>query len=424
LTAKPSLAVIGAGWAGLAGAVEAVAAGHEVAVFEMAPHPGGRAREVRHDGRVFDNGQHILIGAYVETLRLMRTVGVAEADALVRTPLRIGDASGRGLYLQAGAPVPAFAAAVARRAGWQWRDKASLLVAAAGWGLRGFRCDPQLDVATLTRGLTPKVRADLIAPLCVAALNTPASQASAAVFLRVLRDALFAGPGSADLLLPRVSLSAMFPLPALRWLEAAGATLQFTQRVQSLTRDGQAWQVDGQRFDRVLLAAAPGEAARLTQTLAPDWSAAAAALGYEPIVTVYARSAGTRLPEPMLALHDDAGSPAQFVFDRGQLGGEPGLLAFVVSGAATWVERGMTATTEAALQQAHAQLRTHLQGPLEAVQTLTEKRATFRCVPGLRRAPIRIAPGLHAAGDHVDGPYPATLEGAVRAAVQAVRAFD
>jgi squalene-associated FAD-dependent desaturase len=424
VTARRSLAVVGAGWAGLAGAVEAVAAGHAVTVYEMAPQAGGRARDVPHDEAALDNGQHILIGAYVETLRLMRQVGVTESDVLLRTPLRIGDAAGRGLYLGGGAAVPAFAAAVLRRAGWDWRDKLALLAAAASWRLRGFRCDPGLDVAALTRSLTPAVRAELIDPLCVAALNTPASDASATVFLRVLRDALFAGPGSADLLLPRAGLSALFPQPALRWLAQHGATVRLTRRVQAIERAGGSWSVDGDVHDRVLLATPPGEAARLVEPIDAAWAGRAGALGYEPIVTVYARSAGTRLPEAMLALHEGPDAPAQFVFDRGQLGGEPGLLAFVISGAAPWVERGTEATAHATLAQATRELVSHLRAPLEPVRTLTEKRATFRCTPGLQRAPMQIAPGLHAAGDHVDGPYPATLEGAVRSAVQAVRAFD
>jgi squalene-associated FAD-dependent desaturase len=421
--AKGTLAVIGAGWAGLAGAVEAVRAGWAVTVFEMAAHPGGRAREVRQGDAVLDNGQHILIGAYTQTLRLMRSVGVDEDAALLRTPLRIGDPGGRGLYLRPGAPVPAFVAATLRRAGWRWRDRLSLLAAAAQWRLRGFACDRVLDVASLTRHMSPAVRRDLIEPLCVAALNTPADEASAQVFLRVLRDALFAGPGSADLLLPRISLSAMFPLPAAQWLERAGAALHFGRRVQALELDGNGWRVDDQRFDRVLLAAPPGESARLAQAIDPAWSATAAALRYEPIVTVYAHSEGTRLAEPMLALAADAEQPAQFVFDRGRLGGPIGLLAFVISGAAPWVERGSDATVHAVLAQAQAQLRSQLRGPLRPTQTLTERRATFRCTPALVRSPMRIAAGLHAAGDHVDGLYPATLEGAVRSAVQAVQAF-
>ena len=64
-------------------------AGHAVTLYEMAEQPGGRAREVRVDGLTLDNGQHILIGAYAQTLRLMREVGVDPETALLRTPLRL-----------------------------------------------------------------------------------------------------------------------------------------------------------------------------------------------------------------------------------------------------------------------------------------------------------------------------------------------
>jgi len=123
----------------------------------------------------------------------------------------------------------------------------------------------------------------------------------------------------------------------------------------------------------------------------------------------------------MLALREGAHSPAQFVFDRGQLGGPDGLLAFVVSGARDWVDQGSVATEQAVLGQARAVLGPYLRGPLHIVGTLTEKRATFRCTPNLQRAAMQIAPGLLAAGDHVAGPYPATLEGAVRSGLAAAR---
>jgi hydroxysqualene dehydroxylase len=268
------------------------------------------------------------------------------------------------------------------------------------------------------------VRENLIEPLCVAALNTPATEASASVFLRVLKDALFSGPGSADLLLPRVSLSDVLPGPAADWLRRSGATIRLSHRVEKLLPHGEAWQVDGELFDQVVLATTAVEAARLVQTLALEWSRTATALRYEPIVTLYMRSEGTRLPEAMLALPADARSPAQFVFDRGQLGGPDGLLAFVISGAQAWVDAGAEATQQAVLRQGHAALAPYLRQSLLSVKTLTEKRATFRCTPGLLRPALRIAPGLHAAGDHVEGPYPATLEGAVRCGVKAVRDFS
>ena len=125
----------------------------------------------------------------------------------------------------------------------------------------------------------------------------------------------------------------------------------------------------------------------------------------------------------MLVLQAGEDAPAQFVLDRGQLGGPRGLLAFVISGARQWVDAGREATLAATMRQASRSLGHVLKGEREARLLITEKRATFRCVPGLERPPMRIAPGLLAAGDHVQGPYPATLEGAVRSAVHAVEAL-
>ena len=94
------------------------------------------------------------------------------------------------------------------------------------------------------------------------------------------------------------------------------------------------------------------------------------------------------------------------------MGGPPGLLAFVISAA-----QGERQALQAAVL---AQARNQLGLRLQAVQTVVEKRATFACTPGLGRPNQHIAPGLLACGDYVAGPYPATLEGAVRSGISAV----
>lgn len=413
------VAVIGGGWAGLAAAVALSEDGHHVTLIEMAPQLGGRARSVEHEGERFDNGQHILIGAYAQSLALLRSIGVDPDDALLRIPLQLHYPDRAGLALPPGAPMPSFARGVLAHRGWPLGARLRLLAVAGGWLLNGFRCEPDRSVAQLCAGLPAVVNTELIEPLCVAALNTPAREASAAVFLRVLRDALFSGRGGSDLLLPRRGLSALLAEPAAAWLRGRGADLRLGRRANALQRDASGWQVDGEAFDAVVLACPSGEAARMVRPLAPDWAAQAEALRFEPIVTVYLDSPGSSLPAPIVALTEGLQAPAQFAFDLGQLGQQPGRFAFVVSGASAWIERGLEATGAMTLEQATDSLR--WAAPPTVRKVLAEKRATFACAPGLNRPPAVIAPGLWAAGDYVAGPYPATLEGAVRAGQAAAR---
>ncbi len=429
------VAVVGAGWAGMAAAVALTEAGHHITVIEAARTLGGRARGLNATGAdgqpiVLDNGQHILIGAYTDSLKLMQRVGVDVPKALLRMPLTLTYADRSGLELPNLPPPWDALVGVARARGWHWEDKLALLRACAGWQLQGFHCDARLSVAQLCSRLTPRLLQEFIEPLCVSALNTPAEEASAQVFLRVLRDSLFSGRGGSNLLLPRTDLGTLFPETAARWLKDRGAVVQTGQRVMQLARTAAGWEVDTIRFDSVVLATHSTEAARLVhaaqcslppqeQAAAATWSDTAQALRFTAIGTVYAQAPA--LPAPirtaqesphtlgraMLALRPGPEQPAQFVFDRSYLGGPPGLLAFVVSAS----EQGRAILEDQVVRQAQAQLG--LEG-LQPLQTVVEKRATFACTPDLQRPGSRVASGLWAAGDYIDGPYPATLEGAVK----------
>jgi predicted NAD/FAD-binding protein len=114
---------------------------------------------------------------------------------------------------------------------------------------------------------------ELIEPLCVSALNLPAAQASAQVFLRVMRDALFGtgfgGWAASSLLLPRTDLSALLPNAAAQWLQTqhGGSTqLRLGTRVLGLQALASGWLLQGsgwqERFDRVVWATAAGGATR------------------------------------------------------------------------------------------------------------------------------------------------------------------
>lgn len=417
------VAVVGGGWAGLAAAVHACAAGHQVSLFEMAPQLGGRARSVTHDGMTLDNGQHILIGAYTDTLALMRRVGVDPDAVLHRQPLTLQYPDGSGLRLPPGPALPSFARGVLRWRDLPFGERVGLLLLAARWRLQGFRCPQAMTVAELARRCPQRAYKELIEPLCVAALNTPAEQASAQVLLTVLRDALFGAPGAADLLLPKAPLDALLPAMAQRWLLGHGARVQLGRRVVRLASNGAAIQVDDEHFDHAIVATPPGEAARLLADTAPEWSQDAAAFTYQPIITAWLRASNARWPQPMMALRADGLRPAQFGFDLGALGGPACTFALVVSGAAAWVDAGTQATRIALLQQWSESFPEAAHGPVEWLASRTEKRATFACRPMLKRAPARVHARVTVAGDHVQGPYPATLEGAVRSGIAAARAI-
>ena len=432
------IAIVGGGWAGLAAAIQLQVQGHQVTLWEASRTWGGRARALTlpspaGESWVVDNGQHILIGAYQSCLQLMQTVGIHSSESLLRLPLDLRYSDGTGLQLPNLSPPWDAIAGIAFAKGWSWSEKLAMFGRANQWKRASFLCDAHATVAQLCQGLPQRLMLEFVEPLCISALNLPASQASGSVFLRVLQDGLFSGKGGSNLLIPRTDLSTLFPATAAKWLRARGAELHLGCRAQNIAwnTDQQAWMVEGTPFDALILATSSAEAARLLQlaTATPaiqaqtvSWAHCAQALPHTAIATVYAYSKkvqtnGSLLAAPMVALRSNADAPAQFAFDKAQLGGPAGLISLVVSACSNNKET----LQRQVLDQARAQL--HLPD-LQIVKTIIDKRATFACTPSVQRPPASIAPQLWACGDYVAGPYPATLEGAVRSGIEVAKQFE
>jgi squalene-associated FAD-dependent desaturase len=437
------VAVVGGGWAGCAAAVELAAAGCSVTLFEAARTLGGRARGVELHGRMLDNGQHILLGAYHDTLRLLRRVGIDPKAALLHLPLqmRYPDRSGMD-FVAPRLPAPLhLALALLRAKGLTVADKMALARFSSTARWMGWQLHTDCSVTELLDRFdqTAQLVQLMWRPLCLAALNTPPERASAQVFLAVLRDSLGAARSASDMLLPRLDLGALFPRAAAGFIERHGGTLRCGAKVSAIAQDQGQWRVEaaghalgGQLsalFDAVVLATAPPAAATLLEGLAlADIVEQLRAFEYEPISTCYLQYRGdVRLTRPFHALLDDpaSGHWGQFVFDRGQLDpGQAGLWSVVVSasGAAAALDQHALAQAIAA-QLAAAFGRAELNAPAWS-QVITEKRATFSCTPGLKRlASATGLAGLVLAGDYTASDYPATLETAVRSGAAAARAI-
>jgi squalene-associated FAD-dependent desaturase len=399
------VAIIGGGWAGIAAAVELTATGVDTTLFEAGRVLGGRARSVSIDGRDLDNGQHILLGAYRETLALMRRVGADPEQLFDRRPLQVIDNAGFRLALPK-LPAPlnvAWGLLVSPTV--DWREKAKTAWWMEGLKRRKFQLARETSVSQWLdeAGQTGVLRRHLWEPLCLAALNTPAEYASAQLFANVLRDSLGSPRREdTDLLLPRVNLGELLPEPASRWLEAQGAELRLGTRVHDIHPDADGITIDGAAFAAAILACAPQHAAAL-------WPAGATDYAFEPIATVYLQfGRPTQMPFPLTNL---LGTLGQWVVDRGN-----GLLACVLSGHGDWEK-----LEDEALAMA---LENELAMPEKASwrKVIREKRATFSAHPDLPRPGCRTSsPRLFLAGDYTWADYPATLEGAVRSGRRAAQ---
>ena len=391
----------------MAAAVALAERGIRVTVFESGAVPGGRARRIRISSggqdRSLDNGQHILAGAYTELFRLMRTVGVP-ADALLRIPHEIRYADGfafRALWLPAPLGLAAGLLAVKRV---PFAERIGALKFIAALRRRNWRVQPDITVKELldAQGQHGRLRHYLWEPLCVSALNTPLHLASANVFLAAVRDTLAADGDAADLLLPRVDLSRLFPEPAAEFVRARGGEVRLGEAVKNVT-------LLKKHFPQIIVAVGPHQLKNIMPEADLDFT-------YQPIYTCYLQyPESTHLEFPMLGVGRGL---VQWVFDRGALLGEKGRLACVISAQGDHQEMTQDELAAACDRELHEALPDL--PPLQWSRVIAEKRATISCTPGLQRPAMRAATtGVFLAGDYTDAEYPPTLEAAVRSGIRA-----
>ena len=418
-------AIIGGGYAGMAAAVTLAAQRIPVTVFESAKQLGGRARGVWHRDTQLDNGQHILLGCYHQTLNLIQQVGGNIEQDFMRLPLQLT------LHNRFELKAPRLPAPFHLLGGlWtaqgitlaQKLDAVRFILA-----LRriNFRLAQDITVVELLRAHHQGELIDLLwEPICISALNTPVQKASAQVLLNVLRDSLNGSRADSDMLLPRMDFSRLFPDRAAEFVKRQGGRIAAGCSVEAIVpqqegielRTAQGTQI----FSHVICAASPATAARLFHQV-PFLTPIAAqidAMPHQPIYTVYLQyPPQVRLPHPMLGFDR---CTTQWLFDKGQIAGQPGLIAAVIS--AEGIHQALE--HEQLAQKVAGELTERLgihEQPLWC-QVIAEKRATFSCEVNLSR-PAHTTPlaNVLLAGDYTQGEFPATLEGAVLSGVKCAR---
>lgn len=432
---NPDVVVIGGGFAGLSAATALVEAGARVLVLEARPGLGGRASAYRDPatGDVVDNGQHILLGCYTETLRFLDRIG---ARGALRRPsglaISIVDRAGRASELRL-PPLPApihLAAGVLAWGALSWRERASLLHVAgvlrrARREIERGRLVADDERETVREWLerhrqAPRLIELLWEPLAVAALNQPIDRAAAPHFVAVVARMFGSDPEAASLLLPGVPLGELYAEPARRWLEARGSIVRTNARARVMVERDRliGVRVRGEIVTAgAVIAAVPWFALRPLFDEAPASMAAvlnaADATPGEPIATVNLWFDRTVMSGPLVGL------PArtfQWVFDkRVVFGGETSHLSLVASSADRIVGKRNDELVSIAVEEIRGALPASRGARLLRATAVRERNATFSLAPDAPPRPVVRTPiaGLLLAGDWIDTGLPATIESAV-----------
>lgn len=406
----------------MAAAVTLAAQNIAVTVFEAGKQPGGRARRVEHRDTALDNGLHILSGAYSETLRLIREVNPQHASALLRIPLAWHMHGEFALTApQLPAPLHLLVALLSAR-GAGIVERLQMVRFLAALKRQGYRLEHDISVELLLKqhAQSEFMKRVFWRPLCVAALNTPPAYASAQIFVNVLRDTMNASRAASDLLLSRVDLSALFPEPAAAYVKQHGGDIKLGQRVTAIdvSGDGFAVRAGGaeETFSHVVCALPPHQVGAFLIGISAlsEIAAMLEQFRYQPIYSVWLQySSAVVLPAAMLGFAD---GPLHWVFDRGALCGQSGLIGAVIS--AEGAHQDMSQEDLGALAQAEIKRRLGELPALQWLRVIAEKRATFACTPGLRRPPcVTPLKNFYLAGDYTASDYPATIESAVRSGI-------
>lgn len=426
---KSHVAIIGGGCAGLSAAAALAERGYQVSLFEAGSQLGGRARTVAVETggllHLLDNGQHILLGAYHETLALLEKIGVDAKKAFLRIPLHIqmqSNSAHSEFSFKALDALPApfnllLGLLLCKGISLNERITALRFVHQLKKNHYQISDDLILQDFLIAQRQSKKLIRFLWEPLCLAALNTPLSKASTRIFLHVLRDTFSGSKRNSDFLLPRLDLSQIISEPLSQYIQHKGGTVRLNQRIRGIEALEKGFVLETRHeklhFSHVIIAVSPARMEKLVHQLPKlrHTIDQISAYHFQPIYTVYFQyPPGTQLPSAITGM---SGTIAQWVFDRGQLCGQQSLVSVIVSAEGkhqqlTQDELALTIAKE--LNRAFPALSKPLWH-----KVIAEKRATFSCEPNLERPTNRtLQPNLFLAGDYTYAEYPGTIEGAIR----------
>jgi squalene-associated FAD-dependent desaturase len=439
--------VIGGGFAGLSAATALAERGFRVALLEGKPALGGRAYSFidPETGDFVDNGQHVLMGCYRETLDFLAKIGTRD-KLIIHRNLEIDMLEGpgrHGMLRTARLPGPLhMVAALMRYRLLTLLERIRLL--AAGMRLMRWRRSDRARLGRMTvaglmdvTGQSERVRQCFWYPLALAALNEDPGLASAGLLAEVLKRAFFSRRIDSAFVYSQVGLSDLYCTAAREFIERHNGVVAIRSMVEGLDLDANGTVAavrlrDGKQLRAAnFVAAVPADQFMrlLPETAQADpFFAPIALLQSSPIICAHVWLDREVTDAAFVGF---IGTTTQWMFNKRRIftqHGErhPGYLSFVISGARTLVDRSNEELLDIVMNDLHAMIPSSRQAKVVKALVLKEKHATMAPTPESEsQRPDTVTPigNLFLAGDWIQTGLPATIESAVisgRAAAAAI----
>jgi len=411
------LAVVGGGWAGLSAAIYAAKQGQKVALLEAAPQLGGRARTVWHQDEPFDNGQHMIIGAYDTFFELLDVLQLDKQDLFSRTPFFYE------MHDEKKAPrIPFYHHRMGHFSKTLVRYLPDLTKTLWHVVCRNAPLKNESVLVYLTRlKISAKLIETFLAPLTLASMTTAIDMADAQHFVTILKRLM--KRGATDYYFPKQNLSRLFCEPAAAYLKQHQTDIFLHQRILRIEKNDAVFTLKSKNdtftAKRVIVAVHPAQLPMLLDSFdaLSNLRADLTLDSYQTISTLYFDYHKTvHLPSPMLGILN---GPVDWVMEGGFMNQKNRIIG-VISDHKLNASENRVAATQAFLHE-------HFHFPKVAKThfMISEKRAAFACTALFcakrpsTRTPVA---GLLLAGDFIDTGLPATLEGAVLSGKMAAHA--
>ena len=412
--------IIGGGLSGLSSAVFLSKVGYNVELIEASPKMGGRTYSLNYNGIKVDNGQHILMECYSNTLEYIDIIG-AHKHFHMQKSLSINYINDKQKIFKL--KTPNYLYPLNHLIGLMSfqllniKDRFSILklLLKIKFIKTNTFADKTVYEFLKLNNQSEEVIFNFWESIIVSTMNTSTRIASAKLFIDMMKIIFFEGKRNSNIMIPNTDLSAALIEPAISYLNARGVKLSTSERITIIKFENEkALEVETNKrkindFD-FIISAIPEYSLRKIDFVGLSQKIILPKLQYAPIVTVHVWLTENPLKEKMYNL---IGSQFDWVFNHGTH------ISFVKSNAVNLSNLNKNLVIKIVFSELKKYFTILSKTEIKDYVLLKEKHATF--IPNLnslfeRKSSSTSIGNFFIVGDWINTGLPATIEGSIKSA--------